>query len=117
MNKDLIIALLALAFAGSAAALLVVIAKLQQARQDIWDERSVQLSEYKKVIADNELLIEGGKKDGEAIMWYTDELVKARREIAEKQDRLSALLCPTNNHVWKDGICLKCGRTHEDRSD
>lgn len=30
------------------------------------------------------------------------------------QDRLSALLCNHNDHVWKDGVCVKCGRTQED---
>lgn len=29
---------------------------------------------------------------------------------AKLQDRLSALLCPMNDHVWKDGVCAKCGR-------
>lgn len=114
MSKDLIIALLALAFAGAGAALLVVVAKLQQARQDIWDERSVQLSEYKAVVHDRDILLDGAKKDAEAIQWYADELVKARREIARKQDRLSDLLCPTNNHIWVDGVCVKCGRTQDD---
>lgn len=26
------------------------------------------------------------------------------------QDKLSSVLCPTNNHVWRDGECVKCGR-------
>ena len=29
------------------------------------------------------------------------------------QDRLSALLCPHNDHVWKDGVCVKCGRVQD----
>ena len=29
------------------------------------------------------------------------------------QDRLSALLCPHNDHIWKDGVCTKCGRMHD----
>lgn len=117
MNKDLIITLLALAFAGSAAALLIVVAKLQQARQDIWDERSVQLSEYKAVVHDKEILLEGGKKDLEIIQWYADELMKTKAYFeqcragnAVLQDKLSALLCPRNDHVWVDGVCKRCGR-------
>lgn len=37
----------------------------------------------------------------------------ADNENARLQDRLSALLCPTNNHVWKDGRCAKCGRMQD----
>ena len=29
------------------------------------------------------------------------------------QERLSAELCPTNNHVWINGVCKKCGRIKE----
>lgn len=29
------------------------------------------------------------------------------------QDRLSSAFCPSNNHVWKDGVCTKCGRIQE----
>lgn len=29
------------------------------------------------------------------------------------QDRLSAILCPMNDHVWKDGVCVKCGRVQD----
>jgi len=121
MNKDLIIALLALAFAGSAAALLIVIAKLYQARQAIWDERSVHLSEYKAVVHDNEILLEGGRKDAETIRNLEQSLrttasvaANATAGNAALQDKLSAILCPRNDHVWKDGRCVKCGRMKDD---
>lgn len=29
------------------------------------------------------------------------------------QDRLSSAFCPSNNHVWQDGVCTKCGRVQE----
>lgn len=29
------------------------------------------------------------------------------------QDRLSSAFCPSNNHVWQDGVCTKCGRIQE----
>jgi hypothetical protein len=28
----------------------------------------------------------------------------------ELQDSLSSALCPTNNHIWVDGVCKRCGR-------
>ena len=34
-------------------------------------------------------------------------------KIEQQQDRLSALLCPMNDHVWKDGRCVKCGRVQD----
>lgn len=36
---------------------------------------------------------------------YADDLIDKNRDM---QDKLSAILCPTNNHVWKDGCCVKC---------
>jgi len=38
---------------------------------------------------------------------FADEQIDKNRAL---QDRLSALLCPSNNHIWKDGVCAKCGR-------
>ena len=42
---------------------------------------------------------------------YVDELIDKNRDM---QDRLSALPCPMNDHVWKDGRCAKCGRVKDD---
>lgn len=41
---------------------------------------------------------------------YVDELIDKNRDM---QDRLSAILCPRNDHVWKDGRCAKCGRKQD----
>lgn len=44
---------------------------------------------------------------------YHQEMVQRfclAAENAKLTDKLSALYCPTNNHVWKDGKCIKCGR-------
>lgn len=29
---------------------------------------------------------------------------------SDLQDRLSSALCPSNNHIWIDGFCKRCGR-------
>lgn len=105
--------ILVLALAGSLAGMLIFAAKWQETRQKIWDERSVWLSEVKQLERDKEILLEGGRHDADAILWYADELSKSRREIAEKQDKLSAILCPRNDHVWVDGVCVKCGRVKD----
>ena len=49
MSKDLIIALLALAFAGSAAAFLVTLAKLQEEKERRRDEISLRLNVEKEL--------------------------------------------------------------------
>ena len=55
------------------------------------------------------------EEDLNAVSYY----VKTLRETKEKitlveslQDRLSSAFCPTNNHVWKDGVCVKCGKPY-----
>lgn len=41
---------------------------------------------------------------------FADAQIDKNREM---QDHLSAILCPSNNHIWKDGKCIKCGRNEE----
>lgn len=47
---------------------------------------------------------------------FANQRLFERRMAEERcdrlQDKLSAILCPTNNHVWKDGVCAKCGRVY-----
>ena len=42
----------------------------------------------------------------------------AYKDFCEKnirlQERLSAELCPTNNHIWVNGVCVKCGRMQDE---
>ena len=110
MNKDLLIAILSLACLGLAAAFLVTLAKLQEEKEKRWDDTSVFLSEIKHMsclVEVNEYIISVQK---EMLRDYLHELQKGQRENHDLQLRLSAILCPTNNHVWKDGRCAKCGR-------
>ena len=99
MKESLIIALLSLLSIGSLAAVFVLWAKVQEEREKRWQETSIMLSNEKEL---NEKI----QKQNE----YAGILVK---EYSRLQSKLSAVLCPTNNHVWKDGVCTKCGRAND----
>jgi len=64
------------------------------------------------LMADKE--IEELKKNRDAAL--TDYMLAASKCSQETvknmklQDKLSATLCPQNNHVWQDGVCKRCGR-------
>ena len=114
---DMVNKILALALAGSLAGMLIFAAKWQEAKQAIWDERSIWLSEVKQLEHDKQILLEGSRHDAEALLWYADELMKTKACFEQcrngnmvLQDKLSAILCPRNDHVWVDGVCVKCGR-------
>lgn len=56
-------------------------------------------------------------KIGEILFYHSEykkletEANKMAYELCDtKQDLKSALHCPRNDHVWKDGRCVKCGR-------
>lgn len=109
MSKDLIIALLALLSIGSLAAVFVLWAKLDEQKQKttekrerLWDEISISLNWEKSNAGGDQLL---DQQDA-----FIEELIT---KTERQQDKLSAILCPTNNHVWKDGVCVKCGRVQE----
>jgi len=106
----LIVPLLALAFFGCAAALLVVIAKWQDEKERRWDEIS------RAAGLENEIERMRAREQctAKAVLWYSDELLKRITENVQIQDKLSALLCPRNDHVWRDGVCVKCGRVKDD---
>lgn len=46
----------------------------------------------------------------ESILWYADALTESMEQSKRLQDKLSAIKCPRNDHVWQDGVCTKCGR-------
>lgn len=110
MGNNMWIIILALAFAGAAAALLVVIAKWQEEKERRWDEIS------RAVSLENEITHwkEANTDKQKDIAFYLVELSKQYAECDKMQNRLSALLCPHNDHVWKDGVCAKCGRVQSD---
>ena len=68
-----------------------------------WDEISNAFTaekEAKSLISDRDKLLDQQND----FIW---SLIDKQEKL---QDRLSDLLCPTSNHVWKDGKCIKCGR-------
>lgn len=69
-----------------------------------WGEISNAFSEEKEaksLISDKDKLLDQQND----LIW---RLIDKQEKL---QDRLSTMLCPTNNHVWKDGKCIKCGRS------
>lgn len=131
MSNEIIIALLAIGFIGSLAVVFILWSKLdeqkkltQEERDRRWDEISLRLTvekekdaeiaELNSYISDeindyNKAVFEKGQAEEqcEGLKLGIEYLTERNDEL---QDRLSALLCPTNNHVWKDGCCVKCGR-------
>lgn len=131
MSKDLIIAILALAFAGCCGALLVVIAKLDEQKKMTAEERD----NYKAALSlhnttaeqfgieqrylESKINFEDGYHKY-AIKEEIERRVCAEAERDELQDRLSSLLCPMNDHVWEvsdayrgECRCKKCGRAKD----
>jgi len=105
MSKDLIIAFLALLSIGSLAAVFVLWAKLDEQKKLTKEEREKRWQETSIMLSNEKELNEKIQKQYE----YAGILVK---EYSRLQSKLSAILCPTNNHVWKDGECVKCGRVN-----
>lgn len=120
-------AILAICLALAIAAVFVLLAKWQEERELRRAEEQKKADEISRALSlekDIEMLIDGGKKDLETIQWYADELMKTKACFEQcrngnmvLQDKLSAILCPRNDHVWVDGICTKCGRQKDERAD
>ena len=106
MSKDLIIALLALAYAGAAAALLVTIAKLDEWKQKAAEEHEDYIAALRigsttaKAAQEIEQECEGLKLGIQYLTEQNDAL----------QDFKSHALCPLNDHFWVNGKCRRCGR-------
>lgn len=116
-------AILIFALCGSIAALLVTLAKLREEKEKRCDEIS------RAVGFENELEQSKAREkcSAQAVLWYAEQLANVKQEAEGLrmgvdylghredvlQDRLSAIICPTNNHVWKYGVCTKCGRVKQ----
>ena len=116
MRIEIMIALLALICIGSLAAVFILWAKLDEQKKLTQEEKEKRWDEISRS-AGLENIIEDRTKDvlflnREARRFFEDAFEKMVERNA-LQDRLSALLCPTNNHVWKDGVCAKCGRVQD----
>ena len=123
MKTEIMIAVLALLCIGSLAAAFVLWAKLDEQKQKTKEERdnyqaALQIgktnAEYAQRLEDEKERSTDYSglyaKQKEAWRGELDRLWKERNAM---QDRLSSLLCPMNDHVWKDGVCAKCGRVKD----
>ena len=130
MKTEIMIAVLALLCIGSMAAFFFAWAKydeqkkLTQEESDRrWDEISLRLN-VEKELEQSKVHQQWMQED---VLRYSEQLTKEQALGAEReeeifrlsiwhnimQDKLSALLCPNNDHVWKDGVCVKCGRVQD----
>ena len=117
MKTEIMIAVLALLCIGSLAAAFVLWAKLDEQKQKTKDEHANYLAalnlhnataEAAQSVSDYlDIKTHLAERDLEYALRVSMENIKL-------QDRLSALLCPHNDHVWKDGRCVKCGRVKDD---
>ena len=124
MKTEIMIAVLALLCIGSLAAAFVLWAKLEEEKLKTMEERKcyeAMLRLHNGVaVRAQELQAKNGALESDIAtlnhclnteLDYVDELIDKNRDM---QDRLSALLCPMNDHVWVDGCCVKCGRMKDD---
>ena len=124
MKTEIMIAVLALLCIGSMAAAFVLWAKIDEQKQKTADEHANYIAALNlhNTMAEAAQRLENEKerstdysglyaKQTEA---WRDELDRLWKERNAMQDRLSAIFCPMNDHVWKDGVCVKCGRVKDD---
>ena len=116
MTEKLIIALLSLLSIGSLAAVFVLWAKLDEQKKLTQEEKEKRWDEISRSAGLEKIAEEYAweKERYENNMRFADkELLRFMKQRDALQDRLSALLCPRNDHVWKDGVCVKCGRVKD----
>ena len=120
MKIEIMIAVLGIICIGALAAVFVLWAKVDELKQKTAEEHEcyeAMLRLHNGVaVRAQELQAKNGALESDVAtlnhclnteLDYVDELIDKNRDM---QDRLSALLCPMNDHVWKDGVCVKCGR-------
>ena len=123
MKTEIMIAVLGIICIGALAAVFVLWAKIDEQKQKAKDEHANYIAALQigKTNAEYAQRLENEKerstdysglyaKQTEA---WRDELDRLWKERNAMQDRLSAILCPRNDHVWKDGVCVKCGRVQD----
>jgi hypothetical protein len=113
MKTEIMIAVLALLCIGSLAAVFVLWAKLDEQKKATEEERDRRWDEISRAVdLEKQLDCAASAYEGVTGMYRTmsaySDIVKQDRNAL--QDRLSSLLCPHNDHVWRDGVCVKCGR-------
>ena len=123
MKIEIMIAVLGIICIGSLAAAFVLWAKVDEYKHTAKEEHANYMAALRigKTNAEYAQRLEDEKerstdysglyaKQKEAWRCELDRLWKERNAM---QDRLSALRCSHNDHVWKDGRCVKCGRAKD----
>ena len=109
MKTEIMIAVLALLCIGSLAAFFAAWAKLDEQKKLTQEERNRRWDEISRATGlENEL--EQMKLTATKYKVWFEECRNGNRAL---QDKLSAILCPANNHVWVDGCCVKCGMVQD----
>ena len=116
MKTEIMIAVLALLCIGSMAAFFVAWAKADEWKKTAADEHENHVAALRIWNANAEYA-QRLEKERDIIFDKLNELsalnIGLHIDNAKLQDRLSALLCPMNDHVWVDGCCVKCGRVQD----
>ncbi len=116
MKTEILVAVLALLCIGSLAAAFVLWAKVDEYKRMAQEEHDNYCVALRIGNANAKMLGESQERErcsAQAVLWYSEKLKALKEDRNALQDRLSALLCPHNDHVWKDGICTKCGRQQD----
>lgn len=137
MTNELIITLLALLSIGSLAAAFVLWAKLDEQKQKTQEEQYRRWDEISRAVGLENELEQSKTREKCSVqpeLWYAEQMKywkeanddkikdilhchKECEKLATERDALqdfkSSKICPHNDHVWKDGVCTKCGRIKE----
>ena len=87
--------------------------KTREERDRRWDEISLRRTVEKEKDAEIAKLNSCINSETDRANRLVFEIGLVEDDRAYLQDKLSALLCPRNDHVWKDGVCAKCGRSEQ----
>ena len=113
MKVEIMIAVLGIICIGTLAAVFVLWAKIDEQKQQTADEHANYIAAidlHNMVSVMNEQVRFDRDILNEQLHKLSITNLDLHFDNAKLQDRLSALLCPMNDHVWKDGVCVKCGR-------
>lgn len=107
MNITILIIFLCIVILALAALAFWYRRKWKEENSRRWQETSVMLTvENEKDAQIHNLRIRN------SLLNHEIEAVELKNR--DLQDRLSSAFCPSNNHVWQNGVCVKCGRMKDD---
>lgn len=111
MSNELIIALLSIGCISALAAFFVAWAKADEWKKTAADEHANYIAALGLHNTTAKALEQSKMRDCQGHIDFLNFCVDTLGEKNDAlQDKLSAILCPHNDHVWKYGRCVKCGR-------